>query len=333
MSNLFFTFTHFINRNVIRVLVSVICFSTLFGYLYPGVGRVLQPFSPACLFVMLYPMMIGLEFAELKQALTRFKVIALAIGVNFTISPLLAFLLANTFLSSYPEFAVGLILIGTVPCAGMVVTWTGMSRGSVPVALLVTTLSYLTGIFLIPFWMTLLAGKYVPIDPLGMMKTVVSIIVIPMLLGTITRSIILKKYGREFFLQIKPNFPAVSSLGMYVLFFISLSAQSRQLVQHPDYLLKLIVPALFFYPTLFALSAGLSRLLNLGYQDMAAVSFSIAGKNLAISLAIAVLFFSPLTVVVVAIMPLVQVIFMATYYKLSHRIQILWSGLPYKQAN
>ncbi|MEW6698216.1 MAG: arsenic resistance protein [Bacillota bacterium] len=333
MSDLFFAFTRFINRNVIGILICVIVFSTVFGYFYPGVGEVLQPFSPACLFIMLYPMMIGLEFSEMKEALTRFKAIALAIGVNFTISPLLAFFLANTFLSSYPEFAVGLILIGTVPCAGMVVTWTGMSRGSVPVALLVTTLSYLVGILLIPVWMMLLAGQYVPIDPVGMMKTVVTIIVIPMLMGSLTRSFILKKFGREFFLKIKPKFPAVSSLGMYVLFFISLSAQSRQLLQHPDYLVKLIIPALFFYPTLFALSALLSRLLKLEYQEMAAVSFSIAGKNLAISLAIAVLFFSPLTVVVVAIMPLVQVIFMATYYKFSHRIQTFWSGLPYKQTN
>ncbi|GAB6157214.1 arsenic resistance protein [Desulfotomaculum varum] len=282
---------------------------------------------------MLYPMMIGLEFGELKQALGKLKVIALAITVNFTISPLLAYFLANTFLSAYPEFAVGLIIVGTVPCAGMVITWTGMSRGSIPVALLVTAFSYLIGIFLIPLWMTLLAGKYMPIEPLQMMRTMITIIVIPMLLGTVTRLYILKKYGRAVFMKIKPNFPALASLGLYGLFFVSLSAQARQLIQHPDYLLKLIIPAFFFYPVLFTLSAGLSRLLSLDYQDMAAVSFSIAGKNMAISLAIAVLFFSPLTVVVVAIMPLVQVIFMATYYKLSHRIQALWSHLPCKQVN
>ncbi|WP_072866159.1 arsenic resistance protein [Desulforamulus hydrothermalis] len=331
MLNVFFTCTGFINRHVIKLLVGVICFSAWFGYYYPGVGQRLQPFSPACLFVMLYPMMIGLEFGELRQALAKLKVITLAIGVNFTISPLLAYFLAKTFLNAYPDFAVGLILIGTVPCAGMVITWTGMSRGSIPVALLVTTFSYLIGIFLIPLWMTLLAGKYVPIDPLQMMQTVITIIVLPMVLGTITRFFLLKKYGWDLFRQIKPNFPALASLGMYVLFFISLSAQAQQLIKHPDYLLKLVIPALFFYPLLFTLSAGLSRLLSLDYQDMAAVSFSIAGKNLAISLAIAVLFFSPLTVVVVAIMPLVQVIFMASYYKLSHRIQTLWSQLPRKQ--
>jgi ACR3 family arsenite efflux pump ArsB len=73
-------------------------------------------------------MMIGIKFDEVKKALLQWKMVMVAMILNFLISPLLAAFLANIFLANQPDFAVGLILTGTVPCAGMIIAWTGLAK-------------------------------------------------------------------------------------------------------------------------------------------------------------------------------------------------------------
>lgn len=321
---MFLKVSRVINGHVVQLLIAVILFSIAFGYYYPDIGLRLQPFAPICLFLMLVPMMICISLGELSTAAKRIKLISLALLINFLLSPLLAGLLAYYFLSGYPDFAVGLILLGTVPCAGMIVAWTGMSRGNVSVTIVIMVLSYLVGIFLIPFWMLLLAGQYVNISTLGMLKSVFVIIAVPLAIGNILRIQLTKRLGTEKFEEMKTALPAVSTLSMYLLFFISISGGAQQLVLHPEYLWWMILPSLVFYPTLFIAAAAVCWFSGLSYEDLAAISFSVAGKNIAITLALATLFFSPKTVMVVAIMPMVQVTYMATFYKLSPIIQRHW---------
>ncbi|MBM7855527.1 ACR3 family arsenite efflux pump ArsB [Desulfohalotomaculum tongense] len=324
---MFFTAARFINKYVVQILLAVILFSITFGYYYPQVGHSLQPFAPLCLFSMLVPMMVGIRLDELATAAKRIKLLGVTLVINFLFSPLLAGILAQHFLSNYPDFAAGLILMGTVPCAGMIVAWTGLSRGNVSIAIVTLVISLLAGILLIPLWTLLLAGQYVSVNPLTMLKNVLIIIAIPLAVGSFIRIQLTKRLGLKKFNEVKMALPAVSSLSMYMLFFISLTAEATELIKHPDYLLSMAVPSLLFYPTLFLLAALISWFRKLCYEDMVAVSYSVAGKNIALTLALAILFFSPKTVMIVAIMPMVQVTYMATFYKLSPVIQNLW---PYK---
>ncbi|WP_238455516.1 arsenic resistance protein [Desulfolucanica intricata] len=188
----------FINKHMIKLLMGIIVLGLLVGYLLPGVGKQLQPFYPVALFIMLYPMMVGIKVGEVAGAAKRVGFMTVVMIMNYFISPLLAALLAHVFLAGYPDFAVGLILTGVVPCAGMIVAWTAMAKGNAPMTLVITVTSFLAGIVLIPLWMSALAGKYVPVDAWQMMKTILYTIVIPLILGNLTRVWLVKKWGPKY---------------------------------------------------------------------------------------------------------------------------------------
>lgn len=315
----------FINKHMIKLLMGVIVTGLLVGYILPGVGKQLQVLYPVALFIMLYPMMVGIKIDEVAGAAKRVGFMSVVIVFNYLLSPLLAALLALVFLAGYPDFAVGLILTGVVPCAGMIVAWTAMAKGNAPMTLVITVTSFLAGIVLIPLWMSFLAGKYVPVDALKMLQTITYTIVIPLILGNLTRMWLVKKWGTQKFMELKPVFPAVSALGMYMVFFISMLAESVTLVKNPQYLGIIAVPLVVFYTLLFSISILYARLTRTNYPDMVALAYGVSGKNISIALALAVVFFSPLTVMIITIKPLVQVLFMAGFFRLTPALQKYWA--------
>ncbi|MGQ9517456.1 MAG: arsenic resistance protein, partial [Anaerolineae bacterium] len=114
-----------IESNLIWLILLFIVAGIAFGWLLPAQAKGLKAYTTVALFVMLYPMMIGLRIEEVGKAAANLKLISLSMLFNFVFSPLLAAGLAFLFLRNRPDFAVGLILTGTVPCAGMVAGWTG----------------------------------------------------------------------------------------------------------------------------------------------------------------------------------------------------------------
>ena len=317
--------TQFINKQMIKLLMGVIVLGLLVGYILPGVGKQLQVLYPVALFIMLYPMMVGIKINEVTGAAKRVGFMSVVLVFNYLISPLLAALLALVFLSGYPDFAVGLILTGAVPCAGMIVAWTAMAKGNAPMTLVITVTSFLAGIVLIPLWMNFLAGKYVPVDAWQMMQTILVTLVIPLILGNLTRAWLVKKWGSQKFMALKPVFPAVSALGMYLVFFISMMAESVTLLHNPQYLGIIAIPLVVFYTLLFSSSVLYARLTRTNYPDMVALAYGVSGKNISIALALAVVFFPPLTVMIIAIKPLIQVLFMAGFYRLTPYLREYWA--------
>ncbi len=322
----------FINRYMIQLLLLAVVAGLVVGYFCPGLGKTLQPLYPGCLFVMLYPMMIGIKLGEVAGAAQKLGFLTVALVLNYLLSPLAAAALANVFLGSYPDFAVGLILTGVVSCAGMIVAWTGMAGGNMPLALLVTVVSLLAGIVLIPIWMLKLAGIYVAVDAFSMFKTILIAIVIPLILGNLTRIGLVKWKGKKTFMEFKPIFPAVSALGMYSVFFISMSAEAATLFDHLEYILIIAAPLTILYALLFITGILCAYFMKMNYVDMVALTYGVGGKNISIALALAVLFFSPRTVMIIAINPPIQVLFMVGFFKLSSRIKDQWNVSILKQG-
>jgi ACR3 family arsenite efflux pump ArsB len=247
---------------------------------------------------------------------------------NFVFSPLFAALLAYLFLHNRPEFAVGLILTGTVPCAGMVAGWTGYAKGNVALALVIVALSLLVSIIMIPIWMPILAGVYVDIDAWGMFKEILLAVVVPLILGDLTRRTIIRIWGEDSFKEVKPILPGISMLGMYLIVFISMALEANNVLHNPQYFLIILVPLTFFYALLFSGSVLFSRWMKYSYEDMVAFAYGTAGKNISIALALATIFFSPLTVLVLALKPVIQIGFMAGFLRLSARLQKWFTPEP-----
>jgi ACR3 family arsenite efflux pump ArsB len=306
-----------VEQNLVVFLILSIIAGVAFGSAFPAAAKGLKSYSTAVLFIMLYPMMIGLRIEEVGKAVTNLKLISLSMLFNFVLSPLLAAGLAYVFLHSRPDFAVGLILTGTVPCAGMVAAWTGYAKGNVALALVIVALSLLVSIVMIPVWMPILAGVYVHIDAWGMFKEILVAVALPLVLGDLTRRLILRLWGQGGFQQVRPILPGVSMLGMYIIVFTSMALEANNVVRHPQYFLIVLVPLTFLYTILFAGSVLFSRLVRFNYEDMVAFAYGTAGKNISIALALATLFFAPLTVLVLALKPIIQIAFMALFLRLA----------------
>ncbi|WP_448336264.1 arsenic resistance protein [Bellilinea sp.] len=306
----------FIDQYMVIFLILFIIGGITFGSTFPAQAKGLKSYTTVTLFFMLYPMMIGLSIEQLGKALGNLKLISWSMIFNFLLSPLLAAGLAYLFLHHSPEFAVGLILTGTVPCAGMVAGWTGYAKGNVALALIIVVLSLLVSIVMIPIWMPILAGAYVSIDALGMLREIFFAVVIPLILGNLTRRFIFSKWGQDGFQKIKPILPAVSMLGMFWIVFISMALEAKSVLQNPQYVLIIFIPLFFFYTILFISSVAFSKWMKFTYGDMVAFVYGTAGKNISIALALAALFFSPLTVLVLALKPIIQIGFMATFLRI-----------------
>ncbi len=315
---------------VLFVLLSIIT-GVAFGWAFPATAKGLNAYTTLTLFIMLYPMMIGLRIEEVGKAVMSLKLISLSMLFNFVFSPLLAAGLAYLFLHSRPEFAVGLILTGTVPCAGMVAGWTGYAKGNVALALVIVALSLLVSIVMIPIWMPILAGIYVHIDALGMFKQILLAVVVPLILGDLTRRFIIRKWGQATFGEVKPILPGISMLGMYIIVFISMAVEANNVLHNPQYFLIVLIPLTFFYGILFAGSVLFSKWTRFNYEDMVAFAYGVAGKNISIALALATIFFTPLTVLVLALKPIIQIGFMALFLRISGSLTKWFAPAPHHQ--
>lgn len=310
--------------NLTWIVSASIIAGVAFGSLFPSQAKGLKAVTTLALFVMLYPMMIGLRIEEVGKAVSNLTLISLSLLFNFLLSPLLAAGLARLLLHDRPDFAVGLILTGTVPCAGMVAGWTGYAKGNVALALVLVALSLLVSIPLIPIWMSVLGGMYIAVDAWAMFQDILVAVVIPLILGDLTRRAIVRSKGPQGFQQIRPILPGTSMLGMYMIVFISMALEATNLIQHPEYFVIILIPLGLLYTTLFAASVAFSKLVRFPYEDMVAFSYGVAGKNISIALALATIFFSPLTVLVLALKPVIQIAFMTLFLRLSPRLGERW---------
>ena len=310
-------------RKFLPIWVAIsISLALIIGYFYPEVSK-LKPLIPFFLFVMLYPMMINLKIEDVVKAAKSPKIISIALLMNFLLAPLLGALWAFILLrNTDPYLATGFILKIVVPCSGMVAAWTGYARGKVETALIIVALSLLLAIPLVPFWMWLLARIYVSIDPFMILQKIFFIIILPLIAGSITRKMLIRKLGMEKYRKISPDFPAVSTLGMLIMIFTIISTQARTIIPNFHYVSLVLLGIATLYPLNFLLVIFISKALRIGFGDCMALGYSVTAKNHAITIGIAVTaFHGTLAVLPAAVAPLLQMPIMLLFLHLSPKIE------------
>jgi len=310
-------------RKFLPIWVAIsISLALIIGYFYPEISK-LKPLIPFFLFVMLYPMMINLKIEDVVKAAKSPKIITIALLMNFLLAPLLGALWAFILLrNTDPYLATGFILKIVVPCSGMVAAWTGYARGKVETALIIVALSLLLAIPLVPFWMWLLARIYVSIDPFMILQKIFFIIILPLIAGSITRKLLIRKIGMEKYRKISPDFPAVSTLGMLIMIFTIISTQARTIIPNFHYVSLVLLGIATLYPLNFLLVIFISKALRIGFGDCMALGYSVTAKNHAITIGIAVTaFHGTLAVLPAAVAPLLQMPIMLLFLHLSPKIE------------
>jgi len=269
--------------------------------------------------LMVYPMLVNVKMrAALGPA--DLKVVAVAMGLNFMVLPVVAWMLARTFFAGEPGLFVGMVLAGLFPTSGMTISWTGFAKGNVAAAIKMTVIGLVAASLLAPVYLKLFAGRVVPVDLLGVLSTVVLVVAIPLAAAQLTRTVLVKRYGAERFgSRIAPVFPGISVIGVLGIVFIAVGLKAQMILGQPALLLAIAVPLLVFYGANFALSTLVGRSF-FGRGDAIALVYGTVMRNLSIALGIAITSFGPEAALVLAAGYIVQVQAAAWYVRLSDRV-------------
>ena len=275
------------------------------------------------LFLMMYPAMTNIRVEDLGKALRAPKQLLLVAFFNFAIWPFYMWALANLFLGDEPELRTGLVLYGIAPCIAMVIVFTFLAEGNVPLALVLVAVNSLLQMMLIPLYARLLIGD-VPVDILLIAESVGLYLGLPLALGFLTRRIGVARLGEEGFERFRHALHSLSILGLLFTLVVMFGLKGDAIIETPTIILRVAIPMSIFFLTVFHVLYFIGWRLGLSCGDVIACAFNGTGRDFEIAIAVAITAFSPMVALATVVGPLIEVpIMLALVWSARHLCQRL----------
>jgi len=286
-----------------------------FAYLWPAPILFLKKYALLASFLMVYPIMINTDFTEIFNLRGRYKLIISAILFLFVIEPLLLYFILK-LMTPDPLIAAGLMFIAIMPTSGMAVVWSKLSKGAPSLTIVILGLSLILSLLTIPLEAHFIIGQYVHIPLRILMKSLLVVLLLPLILGWVTRSAIIKNKGEERFIELKPYISSLSTLGLLTIIFIAFGLKGKALVNSPELVLKIAVPMIIFYAIGFFILTVTGKLFKSQKADIIAFNYGCMTKNRSMATAIAILILDPMSVTAIALAGVIaQIPMMLVYSK------------------
>jgi len=269
----------------------------------------IRPISIIAVFIMLYPMLTGMAVERVKTATKNYKLILSTLFLAFIVASATAFLISRTILANEPDLALAMVLVGAIPCSNMLIGWTGIADASVENAIVIAVLGLCLLPILSPILVRISGGAIIPIPTYRLAGNLMLYILIPLILGYLTRKRIITAKGMPYFMELKKVFPGISATGILIIIFFSVGKVARIILHKPVLFLLVAAALLSYYLIQLAIAVLAAKVLRFPYEMGIILLLGAMASSQAISLAIAATMFSSLTVFALSFKPMLQVFF------------------------